>query len=614
MNSDDRAYAISAANLDALERNLNYLANNVGDMDVKIEDVNEKVNKVNEEVATINKSIKELISEIRETTIITNAKQSISLDQDEINKKYGHYDNLRRKISGLFQAIEVGAVDKKSIKELKEKAIVDNPDYWLSSAFVAICAWLNNKQEEATNALKDSIRKDDEKTSLFFSLINLKFERFDSSFMWLKRYLDMQDASKIENKIVPLIDTLTNGILSNNEKDYFLNKIFSWTEDLNAKSNYKINQINRWIDKLVTIINDKDYDEYYYIKNHTNKYKEINRLTNISTSQKNIYNFFLNLINEKENYNINKKEQIEKIINLLIYNYENDELDLRKDIAKNKLIVEENGNTNIANEKFKSTEFAYHKNSDFYSILSNIILESNELKPSINTKKFSLSLLRKIIISSYKELSSNEIDNSNIMITIKSWSSSTIDGSNEKELITSLFNHIDNETIKEIQSVKLIDLKMILTFIFGIVFAVILLIFNQSFLSIGILLVTMGILLYSLINNYKLKNNKVKQREDRKKEEKKLLQNIIAEIVDFRLIYKNGIDMQNKIINLLNSLEYKNYIKTNEDRNIDIDKQKNNINNKTDLFDIEAKTNSIVNPPQWDLIPPYENVRMVNNR
>ena len=200
------------------------------------------------------------------------------------------------------------------------------------------------------------------------------------------------------------------------------------------------------------------------------------------------------------------------------------------------------------------------------------------------------------------------------MITIKSWSSSTIDGSNEKELITSLFNHIDNETIKEIQSVKLIDLKMILTFIFGIVFAVILLIFNQSFLSIGILLVTMGILLYSLINNYKLKNNKVKQREDRKKEEKKLLQNIIAEIVDFRLIYKNGIDMQNKIINLLNSLEYKNYIKTNEDRNIDIDKQKNNINNKTDLFDIEAKTNSIVNPPQWDLIPPYENVRMVNNR
>ena len=75
----------------------------------------------------------------------------------------------------------------------------------------------------------------------------------------------MQDASKIENKIVPLMDTLTNGILDNNEKEYFLNKIFLWTEDLNAKSNYKNAQINRWIDKLITIIDDKDYDEYYYV-------------------------------------------------------------------------------------------------------------------------------------------------------------------------------------------------------------------------------------------------------------------------------------------------------------------------------------------------------------
>ena len=620
MNSDDRAYAISAANLEALERNLNYLANNVGEVDEKVLDVNEKVNKVTQDVAAINTNIKELISEIRETTIITNAKQSISLDQDEINKKYGHYDNLRRKISGLFQAIEVGAVDKKSIKELKEKAIVDTPDYWLSSAFVAICAWLNNKQDEANNALKDAIKKDDEKTSLFFSLINLKFERYTSSYMWLKRYLDMQDAAKIENKIVPLLDTLTNGILDSDGKEYFLNKILLWTEDLNAKSNYKTNQINRWIDKLVTLINDKDYDEYYYIKNYTNKYKDINRLTNISTSQKNIYNFILDLINEKENYNLNKKEQIEKIINLLIYNYENEELDLRKDIAKNKLIVEENGNTSIANEKFKSTEFAYHKNSDFYSILSNIILESNELKPSINTKKLSLAFLKNTIKNSYKELSSNTIDNSNIMITINKWTSSTTDGMNEKELITSLFNHIDSETNIEIQKVKLIDLKMILTFIFGVIFAIVLFIIDQSFLSIGVLLVTLGILLYSLYNNYKEKNKIIKQREERKKEEKKLLQNIIAEIVDFRFVYKDGIEMQNKILNLLDSLDYKNYIKSNDNRNIDVVKQKSEFNfnsttqNKTNLFDKETKISSKIDPPTWDLTPPYENVRMVDNR
>ncbi len=613
--NDDRAYVVSAANLQTLERNLNYLANNVDSVDVRVEGVNLKVNQVSEDVKNINTNIKELINEIRETTILTNAKQSISLAQDEINKKYGHYDKLRRKISGLFQAIEIGSIDKKSIKELKEKAIVDTPDYWLSSAFVAICSWLNNDEKEAINALKDAIKKDDEKTSLFFSLINLKFERYSSSFQWLKRYLDMQDASKIENKIVPLLDSLSSGVFNAEEKEYFLNKIFMWTNELGTKPNYKNNQINRWIDFLTYLLGDKNYDEYYYVKQFTNKYNDINRLTNINVSQKNIYNFLNHLINEKEQITLDKKDQIDKIINLLIYNYENDELDLRKDIAKNKLIIEENGNTIKAKDRFKMTEFAYLKDTDFYSILTNIILQSKELNPSINTKKLSLSLLKNIIINSYNQLNTSSIENMSIMIKINNWTSFTTDGSNEKELISSLFDFIDKETSSEIESIKLFDLKMVFTSLFGLIFSIILFIINQTLFGVLVILMTIGILIYSLTNNIKLRNEKIKRRNERKKEEKTLLLNIISEIVDFRFIYKDGVELKNKIINILKSLDYNNYIKTNDNRNINIekkDKEFNFENKNTDLFDEEKKDDYKIKPPSWDLEPPYNNVGMVN--
>ncbi len=610
--SDDRAYAISAANLDVLERNLDYLANNIGEVDVRVEDVNQKVNKVSEEVKTINSNIRDLINEIRETTILTNAKQSISLAQDEINKKYGHYDNIRRKISGLFQAIEVGSIDKKTIKSLKENALVDTPDYWLSSAFVAICAWLNDNKEESISALKDAIKKDDEKTSLFFSLINLKFDRYASSFMWLKRYLDMQDASKMENKIVPLLDSLTGGIFNEEEKEYFLNKITLWTNELDSKSNYKNIQINRWIDFLVFLLGEKNYDEYYYIKNFTNKYADINRLTNINVSQRNIYYYFVEAINEKEEINLNKKDQVDKIINLLIYNYENDELDLRKDIAKNQLIIDENGNTTKAKEKFKMSEFAYLKNTDFYSILTNIVLQNNELKPSINTKKLSLSLLKDLINNSYEHLNENALDNMNIMIKINNFTGSTIDGKNEKELVDSLYQTIDKETRLDIESVKLFDVKMIFTLIFGFVCSIILYLMDMSIISVLIVLATIVMLIYSFYANYKVRSEKIQKREQRKKEERNILLNVIAEIVDFRFIVKDGIEIKNKTTTLLKTLDYKNYIKTNNDRNITIEKDNDNfVKPNNELFDEEEKDTNKLNPPKWNLEPPYENVRTV---
>ena len=56
MNSDDRTYAISAANLQVIEKSINYLANNIDSVDVRVEDVNEKINKVRDEVKTMSLS------------------------------------------------------------------------------------------------------------------------------------------------------------------------------------------------------------------------------------------------------------------------------------------------------------------------------------------------------------------------------------------------------------------------------------------------------------------------------------------------------------------------------------------------------------------------------
>ena len=187
MASND-ALVLSAANLDIIERNLGKLANNVGTVNANVEHVDSKVNKVTDSVKSIEEEIKNFMLEIRGTTIVANAKQSITMDQDEINKQYGHYDNVRRKINGIFQATDINSIKKSTIDNISEQVIIDTPNYWLAPALVSICAWFNDNKDLANRALKEAMARDDEKTSLLFGLIHLRANRKETALRWLRRY------------------------------------------------------------------------------------------------------------------------------------------------------------------------------------------------------------------------------------------------------------------------------------------------------------------------------------------------------------------------------------------------------------------------------------------
>lgn len=568
--ANNEAVVMSAANLDIIENNLGQLAKNIGDVSSNVEEVDIKVNKVTNSVKTIEDEIKNFMIEIRGSTIVSNAKQSIMMSQEELNKQYGHYDNVRRKINGIFQATDINAIKKSTIENISEQVIIDTPNYWLAPALVSLCAWLTNNKDLANRALKEAMNRDDEKTSLLFCLIHLRANRYETAQKWLTRYLEMQDPAKMENKIITVLDAITNGSFGPDAKSLCLEKINEWIKELSTQPGYKETQIERWSTYINSLIIKDINDDFDYIKQYTNDSDKVKNILSISNSQKNILEHLKNIIKEEQNINIETTKQIDKLINMLVFNYENEELELKKDIAKNKLIIEENGNITKANEKFKETEFAFQKATDFYSQLTNITIEFKNTKPTINTRKMALALSKDWIKESYNNISKKfEINNLNININIDSWQATTTNGQNEKELIQDLYNHIDQETYNEIFGKNLIDIKMITITIIGLILAIITI--KQPIISLVILL---GIILfdtYVFYINYSERQQKIKKREERKEYSKNILLNTIAEIVDFTFICKDNEKTHNEINTFLNSLDYRNYIKEhNNIRNIEI--------------------------------------------
>ena len=274
MRSND-AVVLSAANLDTIEKNLGSLATNVGMVNSSIEHVNTKVNSVTESVKTVEEEIKKFMLEIRESTIVSNAKQSIIMDQDELNKKYGHYDSVRRKVNGIFQATDINSVKKATIENVSQEVIVDTPNYWLAPALVAICAWFNNNQILAYSALKEALNRNDEKTSLLFCLIHLRANRYKRKKKWLHRYLEMQDPTKMELKIIAVMDAITSGTFDISLKKLFLQKVMDWMQELDRQSAFADAQVNRWQKFFASQIKISKTIDFYYISKYVSNYEQI---------------------------------------------------------------------------------------------------------------------------------------------------------------------------------------------------------------------------------------------------------------------------------------------------------------------------------------------------
>jgi len=574
------ALAISAANLSTLENNLEILASSLGTVSQSVSSVNGQigavqgqVDLVTNEVKNLEEEIKKFMIEIKQGTVVSNARQTILMAESEYSKKYGHRDEVRRRVNGLLQSIDITAIKKSTIENISETTIINNPDYWLAPALVSLCAWYTNNKELAEKSLKEAMNRDDEKTSLLFCLVHLRANRIDTSLRWLNRYLSMQDPTKMENKIITVLDAITSGVFGNDAKKRCLEKVNEWMLELDNFSQFKDIQINRWDKYFREKLTPVEEIEFPYIHEQVAESSIINDIVTISRTQEKILNEFKNIMDEKESQKNSTVNKIDVLLHDLVFNYDKEELELKRDIQKNKHIIESNGDMTEALEKFEKTSIALEDNNNFYSHITNVVLADNVVT-SLNTKKFAISLSKNFIIEGYKKISS--INNGDMLpdlnITINDWTGITKNGSNENELKNSIDKHLDDKFHDEVYGEKLFNLKMFMSIIIGVVA-----IFFTIKRPIIAALIACVICIFNIIefwNAYSRRDVKLKQVNELKIQYKKLLSNILAEIVDYYFIYKNSEKNREEFINYINSFNYEDYINNNSKRNIIIDGDK----------------------------------------
>ena len=164
------------------------------------------------------------------------AHENIIRIEQILKEQFSNHEAIRKTVMGVVRDFDINLVRNSTIQELSEEMWLSSSRYWLSYALIAITAWVNDYPEVARNAMSESGRRDAIKTTLFFCLMNLRFERMDAAKKWFCEYIRILDPKMLQQETSVLLQAFLNGIFGRDKEleSEVLDLINTWMQELNS--------------------------------------------------------------------------------------------------------------------------------------------------------------------------------------------------------------------------------------------------------------------------------------------------------------------------------------------------------------------------------------------
>ena len=566
---------ISRADLSLIERSLSNLAGS-------IDYVNNRVDQVDDNVKIVYNEVEKLANEFREYVEMQSlanrkaeAKMNLSAIRDKLKDNFGHYDVVRRTATGILQANDLAIVKSSMLSHITEKQMIETPNYWLTPCLVALAAWINDDKALAERALAEGIRRNDEKTSLFFGLICRRIGRENSSLKWFARYLEAQDEEKLDRKAVIVLDAFASGLLGNDTENFVYQQIQEWMSNLEAKPGFTERQLDNWKNAINSKRVPLKSGLYPYLEKYSNTWDNLQDVLEGANLNNDLYEYFKKVFEQKEETK-KLKVELDKILDSLVTEFDEEELPLKREEQFEELVVRYNGSESKAHAQMALEKSVYDDYRDFMQLLTDASMNPEESKSSVATQKFATALSRNNIVTAFNDVVAQNRMNVpyEIEINVDTFNDKTQDGEDEEEILDRFEKLVEQEKQTELSKVKLSIFEQFCLYGGGVIllYGIIKSFADKSFALITIIL-GIGSIVYHITAKQKIKKliDKINNAYAQKLESgKQIIRATIAEIVDFRVEFSERDVESKKVLDFFEQIKPEEYIRrlTNAERKI----------------------------------------------
>ena len=557
---------IEQADLRTIEHNLGAIHNDLQTLDSNVGAVNSNIKVVYDEIGSLAKEFHDFVSVQQRANRLNQAETRLVKIRQELEKKYGHYDIVRRTTTGILQADDIGIVKKDTISNATEELMISTPGYWLAPCLVALAAWINDQPELAEKAIKEGIKRNDEKTSLFFALICRRADRKEACLKWTQRYLANQDEENLDRKTIIVLDAFASGLFGADTEGVISRQMNEWLQHLEEKPGFTEKQTQQWSEAINLKRKPIDTSSYTYLRKYSKTWPVLEDILEGAHLHAEMLEYLIGIFEQKVS-TATVREQLDDILDSLVTDFDDEELPLRKEEKFEQFIVDFRGDESRARQNMNVEQTAFETYKDFTQLLTDAAMKPETAHSSVSTQKFAFALSRDWVMNAYNVVAQNRMKIPNeIEINVDTFNDTTVDGQNENELLERFSTLVSSERDAELATCVMSSFEQFCLY-GGIavgVIGLVMLLFGNKFLGLIAVIAGVGMVLnhFSKKKDIENKRQNIAERYEKKRSSgSEIIRATLAEVVDFRIEFADKDSESEQVIDFLEQLSPNQYVR-----------------------------------------------------
>lgn len=559
--------SIRPADLRAIEHNLSAIHEGLHSIDSNVDTVNSNVKTVYHEIGQLAAEFHNFVQVQVKANRLGQAETRLVKIRQELEKKYGHYDLVRRTTTGILQADDLGIVKRETINSAAEELMLSAPGYWLAPCLVALAAWIDDQPALAEKALLEGIRRNDEKTSLFFALICRRADRKAACLQWTQRYLANQDEENLDRKTIIVLDAFASGLLGADSEGVVSRQMTQWLAHLAEKPGFIEQQTAQWSEAINLKRQPLAAGEYPYLQKYSKTWPVLQDIMEGAQLHAVILQYFTDIF-AQEASTAAVKAQLDEILDSLVTDFDDEELPLRREEKFEQFVVNFGGDEARARQNMNVEQTAFETHKDFTQLLTDAAMKPESTHASVSTQKFAIALSKEWIGNAYNDVvAQNRMKIPHeIEINVDGFDAATTDGQNEQELLDQWDARIDHLKADALAQAVLSGFETFCLYGGGAIGVIGLLMLMTGGVFLGLIALIAGV---GMVINHRSKKKKVQaarqsietQFEEKRTNGAQIIRALLAEIVDFRAMFAEKDAESSKVVDFLEQIAPEQYVR-----------------------------------------------------
>lgn len=416
--------------------------------------IDPKINDVNTSTAHIQITVDNIYTNVEnfKTAMLHGEESQIAQENilriDQIIKEqFSNHVEIRRTVMGIVRDFDINLVRNSTIQELSEELWITSSRYWLSYALIAITAWVNNYPDVARNALAESGRKDAIKTTLFFCLMNMRFGRMEAAKKWFYEYFNTLDPEMLQQETAILLQSFLNGVFGKDKEleHHVIELIDQWVSVINDNERISSELLDAYEEYIKNLNVPVKFDYQSILQFCTNAAEVEKSFKDVSKFDV-LLNFVKSLDVESEPQDDeNYKSRIDAILMNLISNYDEEELELKKQQAYYRCIVENGGEVDKAEAQYNAMSELENKEFNIGKQMIKWAIYDDSGETDVQVRKFGFQNTKSWFKSAVENFDSKLGDEypAGFKLKIDGWKGVS-NGNDQPEQVESLKNYFEN--------------------------------------------------------------------------------------------------------------------------------------------------------------------------